>query len=214
MVPDRDGSPAVAWSWSTVDGLVVLRTPRLLLRAWGDADRAAFAAMNADPVVMADLPAPLDRAGSDALLDRLAAQHAARGFTCWALEVTDPALLERTGGGAPAGFAGLSVPGFVPPFAHHEPCVEVGWRLAAPWWGHGLATEAAAASLAYAGAVLNLPEVVSFTTPRNARSIAVMRRLGMRPDGTFEHPRAAPGDWWRRHVLYRITPATAGPARS
>lgn len=203
-----------AWSWSVEDGLAVLRTPRLLLRAWRDADREPFSALNADPVVMAHLPAALDRTGSDALLDRFAAQHRDRGYTCWAVEVTDPALLAAAPTGSLAGFTGLSVPGFVPPFAHHEPCVEVGWRLGAPWWGHGLATEAAAASLAYAGVVLRLPEVVSFTIPGNTRSIAVMRRLGMRPDGTFDHPRAAPGDWWRTHVLYRITPDRAAPGRS
>jgi RimJ/RimL family protein N-acetyltransferase len=193
-------SAAPGWSWSLEDGLPVLRTRRLLLRGWRESDREPFAALNADPRVMAHLPAPLDRAASDALLDRLAAQHRALGFTCWAVQVLD----DGTGAAAPiVGFTGLSVPAFDPPFRHADPCVEVGWRLAAPSWGRGFATEAASAAVGYAFAVLRLAEVVSFTTPANTRSVAVMRRLGMQPDGTFEHPRAAPDDPWRTHVLYR-----------
>ena len=46
-------------------------TERLVLRQWRDADREPFARMNADPEVMRFFPGVLDRAGSDALLDRL-----------------------------------------------------------------------------------------------------------------------------------------------
>ena len=54
--------------------------------------------------------------------------------------------------------------------------------------------------------VLGLEEVVSFTTAGNARSRAVMARLGMRydPADDFDHPRLAPGHPLRRHVLYRV----------
>ena len=44
-----------------------LRTDRLLLRHWRDADRAPFAALNADPEVMRHFPAPMSREDSDAL---------------------------------------------------------------------------------------------------------------------------------------------------
>jgi len=47
-----------------------LETPRLTLRQSHDCDAEPFAAMNADPEVMRHFPAPLDRAGSDALLAR------------------------------------------------------------------------------------------------------------------------------------------------
>lgn len=43
-----------------------LRTERLVLRGWGDADHEPYAALNADPVVMEHFPAPLTRAQSDA----------------------------------------------------------------------------------------------------------------------------------------------------
>jgi RimJ/RimL family protein N-acetyltransferase len=173
----------------------VLRTPRLVLRHWRPSDRAPFAAMNADPAVMAHFPAPLTAAESDALADAIAAHHAARGFGLWALEI--PGVTPF------AGFVGLSVPGFAAPFA---PCVEIGWRLAAAHWGHGYATEAARAVLAHAWDALRLDEVVSFTTAGNDRSRAVMTRLGMRydPADDFDHPRLPPGHPLRRHVLYRV----------
>ena len=173
----------------------VLRTPRLVLRHWRPYDREPFAAMNADPVVMAHFPAPLTRAASDALADAIEAHQSARGFGLWALDIP---------GSAPfAGYVGLSVPGFTAPFT---PCVEIGWRLAAAHWGRGYATEAARAVLTHAWEVLELDEVVSFTTAGNARSRAVMTRLGMRydPADDFDHPRLPPGHPLRRHVLYRV----------
>ncbi len=51
---------------------------------------------------------------------------------------------------------------------------------------------------------LGLDEVVSFTAVGNERSIAVMRRIGMRRSTEFDHPRVPPGHALRRHVLYRL----------
>ncbi len=186
---------------------VAARTPRLVLRAWRDADLGPFAALNADPEVMRHFPAPLSRAESDAVAARIRADMAARGFGFWAVEVP--------GAAAFAGFVGLSVPRFAPPFAASErPCVEVGWRLAREHWGRGYATEAAAAALAVAFGRLGLAEVVAFTAPGNARSRAVMERLGMRrdPADDFDHPLVAAGHPLRRHVLYRAKRPAARPA--
>ena len=176
-----------------------LRTPRLSLRAWRDSDREPFAAMNADPDVMRWFPSTMSREQSDAGVDRFSAHHDEHGYTAWALEVVDSAR-----GSAPfVGFLGLVRPTFDPPFAHEDPCVEVGWRLDPAWWGLGIATEAAVAVLRFGLLDLGLPEVVSFTVPPNLRSQAVMQRIGMRYDGVFAHPRADAGQWWAAHVLYR-----------
>jgi RimJ/RimL family protein N-acetyltransferase len=173
----------------------VLRTPRLILRHWRPSDREPFAAMNADPAVMAHFPATLTRAESDALADRLEAGCAVDGFGLWALDV--PGVTPF------AGFVGLSAPSFTAPFT---PCVEIGWRLASALWRQGYATEAARAVLGYAWDVVGLDEVVSFTAVGNARSRAVMARLGMRydPADDFDHPTLAPDHPLRRHVLYRL----------
>jgi ribosomal-protein-alanine N-acetyltransferase len=184
----------------------------LSLRAWRDSDREPFAAMNADPRVMRWFPGVLDRGASDAMVDRLDAEHVEHGFTSWAVDVLDS---ER--GPAPfVGFVGLMRPSFDAPFSHSLPCVEVGWRLAADWWGLGIATEAALASLRFGLLEVGLPEIVSFTVPANLASQAVMQRTGMRYSGVFAHPRATAGEWWGPHVLYRATaddlPATTDPS--
>ena len=177
-----------------------LRTERLVLRRWTEADRAPFAAMNADARVMEHFPTPLTREPSDALADRIERGFEERGFGLWALDLD----------GRFVGFAGLSVPAFDASFL---PAVEIGWRLVADAWGRGLATEAARAALADGVARVGLPEVVSFTAVANVRSERVMQRLGMQPDGTFEHPNVPEGSPLRRHVLYRLAAPPAASSR-
>jgi len=173
-----------------------IRTRRLALRRWRPADRAPFAALNADPEVMAHFPNRLDRAASDAFADKIEAGFEANGFGLWALERLDTAEF--------IGFTGLSVPKFS---AHFTPAVEVGWRLCRAAWGQGFATEAGRQALAVGFENYRLAEIVSFTATGNAASRAVMRRLGMAedPDGGFDHPSIPAGHPLRRHVLYRIS---------
>jgi len=172
-----------------------LETARLVLRPWVKEDYAPFAALNCDPRVTATLAGNLTRAESDALADRNAAHIQEHGWGLWAVEVK---------GGTPfIGFTGLSRPRFEAPFT---PCVEIGWRLAFAHWGHGYATEAAKAVVAFAFEELRLPEIVSFTTVSNIRSRAVMDRLGLTydADGDFDHPSLAADHPLRPHVLYRM----------
>lgn len=169
-------------------------TPRLRLRQWRAADRAPFAALNADPRVMEHFPSTLDRAASDAIAERCEALIAERGWGFWAVE--------RRDSGDFIGFVGLNVPTAALPFS---PCVEVGWRLAHSAWGQGLASEAARAALAAGFETLGLAEVVSFTALSNRRSQAVMERLGMRRTAEdFDHPVLPEGHPLRRHCLYRL----------
>lgn len=165
-----------------------LRTDRLLLRAWRPQDRDPFAAMNADPIVMEHFPSPLSREASDAFVDRIEAHFAEHGYGQWVVEVD----------GAFAGFTGLSWVRDLP----IEEALEIGWRLDRPFWGRGIATEAARAVLAYG--LEREPTIVSFTATTNERSWRVMERIGMRRDGTFDHPRLPDGHRLQRHLLYRI----------
>jgi ribosomal-protein-alanine N-acetyltransferase len=181
----------------------VLATPRLRLRPWMAADLAPFAAMNADPRVRAHFPGLLTRTQSDEAAARIAEHLTRRGFGLWALEVPGVAPF--------IGFAGLSVPGFA---AHFTPCVEIGWRLAHPYWGFGYASEAARAALTHGFDTLGLEEIVSFTIPANHRSIAVMQRVGMSrsPTDDFLHPDLPDGHPMRLHVLYRLARAAHAAA--
>jgi RimJ/RimL family protein N-acetyltransferase len=172
-----------------------LRTGRLLLRRWRDEDREPFAALNADPVVMEHFPSMLDRAQSDAYVDRISVWFDEDGYGLWALEVLAT--------GEFIGYTGLWAAAFD---AHFTPAVEVGWRLARHAWGNGYAPEAARASIADGFDRLDIDEIVSFTTTANARSQRVMQKLGMRrdPADDFDHPRLPEGSPLRRHVLYRL----------
>lgn len=174
---------------------VTMSSERLILRPWHDDDLDALAALCADPEVMAYFPSVLDRSGSADLLARLQAHQAEHGFTFWALQrqLDDQVI----------GFTGLARVSFDAPFV---PAVEIGWRLARPFWGQGYALEAAQRALCFAFDELALAEVVSFTVPANHRSWGVMQRLGMRRDlaGDFEHPSLPEGHPLRPHLLYRI----------
>ena len=176
-----------------------LATPRLLLRTWRDADRAPFAALNADPRVMRYFPSTQDRAASDASVDAWQAQFAERGWSNWAVELRES--------GEFIGFVGLSVPRRPLPFS---PCVEIGWRLAPAFWGQGYASEAACEALRAGFDRLGLDEIVSFTALGNTPSRAVMARIGMQDTGEdFDHPALPEGHALRRHCLYRIRRAAA-----
>ena len=174
----------------------VIQTPHTILRQWTDADLTPFAALNADPRVMEHFPKPLTREESDFLAKRISEKMDIHGFGLWALEIKGVTPF--------AGFVGLTVPGFE---SHFTPCVEVGWRLAFQHWGHGYATEAAAAAVEFGFIHAGLDQIVSFTVPANVRSRRVMERLGMThsPDDDFDHPLVLPGSPHRRLVLYRLS---------
>ena len=173
-----------------------LHTERLLLRRWCQADREPFARLNSDPVVMEYFPSALDRAESDAFVDRIEAGFDVRGYGLWAVEIPGEADF--------IGFVGLALHDFP---AHFTPAVEIGWRLARDYWGSGFATEAARTAIADGFERVGLGEIVSFTTAINVRSVAVMERLGMThdPSDDFDHPRLPVGHHLRRHVLYRLS---------
>lgn len=173
---------------------ITLDTPRLRLRPWRADDLAPFAAMNADAEVMRYLPSRLERADSDALVERLQAHIERDGWGLWAVE--------RRADGRFIGFTGLCE---VPEVLPCSPGVEIGWRLARAAWGQGHATEAAQAALQFGFERLGLQEVVSFTAVVNQRSQAVMYRLGMSRDAAnFEHPRLPPGHELREHGAWRL----------
>ena len=170
----------------------MIRTDRLLLRPWRDDDIDAFAALNADPVVMEHFPSLMDRAQTEASVGRIRTHFEREGFGLWAVEVPGVAPF--------IGFTGLQRPSFMPEF------VEVGWRLARAHWGAGYATEAARAAVDYAFDTLGLPELISMTVPSNLRSQNVMTKLGFvrDPDADFEHPNIAVGSPLRAHWLFRL----------
>ena len=174
-------------------------TERLVLRRWRLGDRAPFAALNADARVMEFFLSCLSRDESDALVDRIEAAFDELGYGLWAIELK--------ANGTFIGFTGLALQTFP---SHFTPAVEVGWRLACSAWGHGYASEAAIAALAYGFDAVGLDEIVSMTAATNLRSQRVMQRIGMsrRESDDFVHPNLPVDSPLQPHVLYRITNPT------
>jgi RimJ/RimL family protein N-acetyltransferase len=174
---------------------LIIRTPRLVLRPWREADLPALAAMHADPRVMEHLPNVLSREESDQLAKRVDERLRREGYGRWAVEIAGGESFIGSVGFAPANFA-----------AHFTPAVEIGWRFAFEHWGKGYATEAAGAAIEFGFRKIGLKEIVSFTVSANQRSRRVMERLGMShdPADDFDHPEFPEGHRLRRHVLYRL----------
>ncbi len=174
----------------------VLETERLILRTWREADIEPYLAINQDPSVFEwGAGVPMTRERVETFIADMNKGFAVDRFSAFAVE-------EKSSGKL-IGFVGISR---VPWESHFTPAIEIGWRLASSSWGKGYATEAARAVLKYAFEVLQLDEVVSFTSPLNVRSLRVMEKIGLTRDmkGDFNHPRLGADHPLLQHVLYRV----------
>jgi RimJ/RimL family protein N-acetyltransferase len=168
-----------------------LETDRLVIRPWShdEADRLLdiHSRMEVvkwlgdrEPVLMKDL----DEAHARIDLYRERSESPPLGF--WAVQVR--------GTGAVAGSVILLT---LPNAEDGE--VEVGWHLHPDSWGHGYATEAAAAVVTH-GFDAGLPEIFAITHTDNEASQAVCRRLGLDDLGVMER-------WYHGESrVYRTTP--------
>ena len=173
----------------------MIETERLTLRPYREEDREAFAEINAHPEVGAWLAGAMDRAESDALMDRITAHIAEHGFGFFAAERKSDRRL--------VGAIGLKVMEDTMPVPG---AIELGWRLHPDAQGTGLATEGALAARDWAFKTLGAEEVVAITTVTNVRSQAVMHKLGMTSDPAkdFDHPRLAEDHPLRRHEFFSV----------
>ncbi|MGC4982568.1 MULTISPECIES: GNAT family N-acetyltransferase [unclassified Streptomyces] len=156
-----------------------IRTPRLLLRRWYDDDLAPMADINADPEVMRWI-------GDGSVRDLEAtAEEIERWEDEWDEEGFGVFAVELLASGELAGFAGLSVPEYLPEVM---PAVEISWRFGSPFWGQGYASEAAHATLEFALQDRGLDRVISVDRISNEASLNVVRKLGMKPERETTHP--------------------------
>ena len=179
--------------------ITTLGTGRLVLRPFREDDLAGLVALHGEESFWWF---PLRRGMTD---DETA------DFLGWVLSVNpDPvrpafhAVVARDSG-ALIGWAGLSVPEFLPELL---PAIEVGWRLGSAHRGKGYATEAASVALSWGFDTLGLEEIVSIHEPDNLPSGRVMGRLGFGPASITRDPvrdipllvrRLTADDWRARH---------------
>ena len=150
--------------------MVEIETERLLLRRWRDEDMEPYARMCADPEVMRFIGdgSPLTREGSEGQISRFLRHWDERGFGLWVLEGKE--------GKTFIGFAGLA---HQEDWTEGEHKTEVGWRLDRAFWGRGLATEAARASVDYGFETLGLERIISIIQPGNVASRRVAAKAGL-----------------------------------
>ncbi|MFI0788306.1 GNAT family N-acetyltransferase [Streptomyces lydicus] len=166
----KTAKPATAPPASPVLPAVELRVPT-------DEDALNWHRVFNDPEVMKfHGGSPAELSVYEELTARQRRHHAELGFCLYTL--LDPA------DGAVIGFTGAQ-----PWPREWGPAgeIEIGWRLGRAYWGRGYATAAAEAALASVRAA-GVRHVVAVVDTRNERSIAVTRRLGMRPAETVNPP--------------------------
>lgn len=173
----------------------IIETDRLILRTWKKEDADSYCRINQDPKVIEFLRGPLSTGEVNDFIVAVNIHQEKHGYSLWAAELKETSEL--------MGFIGLNYTDFK---AHFTPAVEVGWRLGSEFWGNGYATEGAKASLEFGFNTIGLKEIVSFTVPKNVRSLNVMNKIGMHQDlsGTFTHPKLPLDHPLSEHVLYRI----------
>lgn len=144
-----------------------LRAGGLLLRPWTSADAAVLAAAWADPEVARWTGVP--EVADDAAARRWISGEADRRARGLALDV----VIDLDG--VAAGEVGL---------AHLDPgagTVEIGWWVAAPHRGRGLAAQAARLLAPWAVQELAIDRVLARCHRDNPASVAVARAAGFRP---------------------------------
>ena len=150
-----------------------LETGRLILRPFTPDDADAITAIVSDREIAANtlsIPHPYERA----MAEKWLATHEdafARG------ESVVFALVQR-GSEKLVGCVGLTI-------ERDHRRAEIGYWMARDIWGHGYGTEGAAAVMRYAFDQLGLHRVYAHHLTRNPASGSIMRKLGMRHEGTL-----------------------------
>lgn len=146
---------------------LIIETERLLLRPFTSGDLDEFVVLCADPDVMRYIATGEAYSPERAQMrfNSLIEHWNEHGFGLWA-------MIEKAGDEF-MGFCGLQ-------FLDDTREIEVGYRLAKRFWGRGLATEAARASLRFGFEELGLDRIVAVVQPENTASWRVLEKTGLR----------------------------------
>lgn len=161
-------------------------TERLVATRLHEADLGELCRMHQDAKVMATLGGTRSEEHTRQFLQTNLSHWDEHGFGLWGVRTASERAFVGRGG-----LRHVHVGG------HDE--VEVAYALMPAFWGCGLATEIARALVKIAFEVLELAELVTFTTTTNQASRRVMEKAGFTLERELVHgARGSP------HVLYRI----------
>jgi RimJ/RimL family protein N-acetyltransferase len=178
-----------------------LYTDGLCLRAPTPHDAEALFALFGDEEIMEGLGREPVSALEDvrAMIEEMISGWRADGLGAFILEANDRQVVGQAGlmifdtrGWTPSTWAKAG--------RHAQP--ELGWALIRASWGHGYATEAAAAIRDWAREALSIDGLVSLISPDNIRSQRVAERLGATPTEAV-----TPLHTRRKAVVWRHRPA-------
>ena len=171
---------------------VPIRTQRLMLRPFEDQDVQGITEMLADPETTRWIGGVKSATEAAASVTRMKQSFKGRG---WGTLAVIPQGTTQC-----VGYCGVR------PLAHTQE-VEIAFGLSKACWGRGYGTEASNACIDATFKALPLDSIVATVYPDNTRSIAVLKKLGMReesrvfgtwPDSLALLFRIARGDWARR----------------
>jgi ribosomal-protein-alanine N-acetyltransferase len=182
-----------------------IETERLVLRPYRPSDVRALRAFGVENDAFLSPWSPKPRAATTShsiveIAKRVATQRKLwrddRGYA-FAITLRTPG--ERPGTGTIVGRVALNevVRG-------HFQNAYLGYLVGAAWQGRGLAREAVAAVLDFGLGRAGLHRVQAAIMPHNARSLALVRALGLREEGLARGYLMIDGDW-RDHVLFALT---------
>ena len=159
-----------------------LTTARLRLRPFAASDGDDLWALQSNPHVLRywDSPPWTDRARVDRFLDTCRAMATEGSGTRLVVERADDATF--------LGWTSLNR--WNPDFRS----ASLGYCFREAAWGHGYATESAAALLTWAFATLDLNRVQAETDTRNLASARVLEKLGFQREGTLREDCVVNGD--------------------
>lgn len=143
-------------------------TERITLRAFEPDDAEALFRINSNPDVMR-------YTGEPPMTSVAAAREGIEQYPDWERYGCGrwACVLRSEGEDAPPiGFCGLK-------FLEDQGEVDVGYRFLPEYWGRGLATETAVATVEFGFAVLGLAEIAAYVLDDNAGSIRVLHKLSM-----------------------------------
>lgn len=169
----------------------LFKSERLGFRNWLSSDIELMSKINSNAEVMEFFPSILNVQQTSKFIERMQNMFEQKGFCYFAVDT----LIE----GELIGFIGLAEQTYNASFT---PCVDIGWRLHSKYWNKGYATEGAKACLKYAFDVLNLEKIVAVAPIINLKSIAVMKKIGMKYLMSFTHPFLMNDDRLKECVVY------------